>query len=151
MLESLNNYRQISNKLHSSAQPTIDDFKMIKKTGVEIIINLARVDSPDAIINEAQVVEENGLHYVHIPVDFKRPDTSDLERFFNTMEQYKDKTTLVHCAYNWRVSCFIYLYRIIKQGCNVEPAKQDMLAVWQPDKTWQDFIDNCLSNQELLE
>jgi protein tyrosine phosphatase (PTP) superfamily phosphohydrolase (DUF442 family) len=141
MLESLNNYRQISNKLHSSAQPTIDDFKIIKKAGIEIIINLARVDSPDAIINEAQVAQKNGLHYIHIPVDFKKPDTSDLEYFFNTMALHDNKTILVHCVCNWRVSCFIYLYRVIKQDCDTESAKQDMLSVWQPDEIWQDFID----------
>ncbi len=124
MLESLNNYQLISNKLHSSAQPTVADFKMIKEAGIACVINLARVDSPNAIINEAQVVEENDLHYVRIPVDFKKPAVHDLEFFFNTMEQHNDKSILVHCAYNWRVSYFIYLYPI-KHG------KVLLIAVFQ--------------------
>ena len=150
MLETINNYRQISDTLHTSAQPTVDEFKTMKKAGIEIVINLARADSPYAIVNEAQIVQENDQHYIHIPVDFEKPDAGDLELFFNAMEQNNDKVMLVHCACNWRVSCFIYLYRVIKLGCNNETAKQDMLAVWQPDATWQSFIDDSLSNQESL-
>ena len=150
MLETIYNYHLISDKLHTSAQPTVDEFESIKKAGVEIVINLARADSPNAIANEAQVVQENDLHYIHIPVDFKKPDAADLELFFNAMDQHNDKTTLVHCAMNWRVSCFVYLYRVIKQDCDNETAKKDMLAVWQPDETWQSFIDDCLSDPEKL-
>jgi protein tyrosine phosphatase (PTP) superfamily phosphohydrolase (DUF442 family) len=146
MLETIKNYRKITDKLHTAAQPTVDEFKTIKQADIEIVINLARADSPNAIVNEAQIVQENDMHYINIPVDFKKPDTADLELFFNAMDQHSDKVTLVHCAYNWRASCFVYLYRVIKQDCDDEAAKQDMLAVWQPDETWQSFIDDCLSN-----
>jgi len=147
MLETIYNYHQISDKLHTSAQPTVEEFETIKKSGIEIVINLARADSPNAIVNEAQIVQENDLHYIHIPVDFKKPDTTDLELFFHAMDQHSDKSTLVHCAMNWRVSCFVYLYRVIKQDCDNETAKQDMLSIWQPDETWQSFIDDCLSQK----
>jgi protein tyrosine phosphatase (PTP) superfamily phosphohydrolase (DUF442 family) len=150
MLETIKNYRKITNKLHTSAQPTIDEFKLIKQAGIEMVINLARADSPEAIANEAQVIQENELHYINIPVDFKKPDRSDLDLFFKAMDQHSDKATLVHCAYNWRVSCFVYLYRVIKQGCDNETAIRDMLAVWTPDETWQSFIDLCLSNPEKI-
>jgi len=146
MLETIKNYRKITDKLYTAAQPTVDEFKLIKLAGIEIVINLARADSPDAIMNEAQIVQENELHYINIPVDFKNPDSADLELFFNAMEQHSDKIALIHCAYNWRVSCFVYLYRVIRQDCDNETAKQDMLAIWQPDETWQCFIDDCLSN-----
>lgn len=66
------------------------------------------------------------------------------------MDQHRDEVTLVHCAYNWRVACFVYLYRVIKQACDNEIARQDMLAVWEPDETWQQFIDKCLSQQDAL-
>jgi protein tyrosine phosphatase (PTP) superfamily phosphohydrolase (DUF442 family) len=150
MLETLKNYRQISEKLHTSAQPEEGEFDAIKNAGIEIIINLARADSPNAISNEAQLVQENDMHYINIPVDFEKPDTNDLKLFFKIMNQYSDMTMLVHCAYNWRVACFIYLYRVINEKSNPEVARQDMLSVWQPDETWQSFIDLSLSIQEEL-
>ncbi len=150
MLETIRQYRKINDKLHTSAQPYAEEFKLIKRAGVEMVINLARTDSPDAIANEAQIVKQNELDYIHIPVDFKKPETTDLVSFFNVMEEHYDKNILVHCAYNWRVSCFVYLYRILKQECDLEIAKNDMLAIWEPDDTWQSFIDSCLSNSNNL-
>ena len=90
------------------------------------------------------------MDYIHIPVDFKKPETGDLVRFFQAMNQNKEKNILVHCAYNWRVSSFVYLYRVITQDCDEDTAKQDMLDVWDPDETWQSFIDACLANIDAL-
>lgn len=146
MLENIKNYRKITDQLHTAAQPTVDEFNFIRQAGIELVINLAQSDSPNAIANEAQIAQDNGLDYIHIPVDFKKPDTEDLALFFNTMAQHTDKTILVHCAFNWRVSCFVYLYRVIKKNCDNETARQDMLSVWQPDETWQTFIRQCLTN-----
>ncbi len=150
MLETIRQYRKINDKLHTSAQPLAEEFKSVKRAGVEMVINLARTDSPGAIANEEKIVKQNELDYIHIPVDFKNPVITELKSFFNVMEEHSDKNILVHCAYNWRVSCFVYLYRILKQECDLEAAKNDMLAIWTPDDTWQTFIDSCLSNSDNL-
>ena len=150
MLEFLDNYHRISDALHTSAQPRENQFKRIKQAGVETVINLARNDSPGALANEAQIVREHELDYLHIPVDFKRPVPADLQLFFDAMVEHEKKMTLVHCACNWRVSCFVYLYRVIKQGCAEELARKDMYSVWEPDEIWQSFIDDCLSNPDQL-
>ena len=75
-------------------------------------------------------------------LSFKKPTTNELESFFNIMEQLSNKNVLVHCAYNWRVSCFIYLYRVVKINIPKDIAEKDMLNVWQPNKTWRIFINN---------
>ncbi len=148
MLNKLKNYYKISEMLHTSAQPTVDQFSIIKDSNIEAIINLAKTDSPDAIENEAEIVNKNAMDYIHIPVDFEKPSTNELESFFNTMEQFSDKNVLVHCAYNWRVSCFIYLYRVVKKNVVKEIAEKDMLNVWQPNKRWQSFINNIEKRRE---
>ncbi len=150
MLEDIKTYRKISSSLHTAAQPTAEQFESIKHAGIDRVINLALPDSPGAIENESKVVQENELEYTHIPVDFKKPEATDLERFFQVMEQNNEKNILVHCAYNWRVSAFVYLYRVIKQDCDEETAKQDMLAIWEPDETWQAFIDTALASKDRL-
>ena len=151
MLENINSYHRISDRLHTSAQPDAEQFKDIRQAGIEIIINLARADSPRAISNEAEIVQNNNMHYINIPVDFDNPALEDLKQFFKVMEQYGDMTMLVHCACNWRVSSFVYLYRIIKQNVDKGIAKKDMLAIWKPDKVWQSFIDRCLSQADNLQ
>lgn len=150
MLEDIKTYRKISDTLHTAAQPTVVQFKSIKHAGVDLVINLALPDSPGAIDNEYDVVQECSMDYIHIPVDFKKPEVSDLECFIQAMDQNKEKNVLVHCAYNWRVSCFVYLYRVIKQDCDEGTAKQEMLDIWEPDETWQSFINACLANKDSL-
>ena len=47
---------------------------------------------------------------------------------------------LVHCAANKRVTAFLGLYRVLKQGWSPEQAFALMHSVWEPDATWAQFI-----------
>ena len=76
MLNSLKNYLQISKTLHTSAQPSLEQFEMIKNCGVDMVINLAQINSPGAIENESQIVTTNMMDYIHIPVDFNHPTST---------------------------------------------------------------------------
>ncbi|MAS82449.1 MAG: phosphatase [Legionellales bacterium] len=147
MIEDIKKYRKISNTLYTAGQPTYAQFKSIKEASIDLVINLAFPDSPNAIPNEKNIVLAQTMDYIHIPVDFKNPKKSDLECFFKVMDENIEKKILIHCAFNWRVSCFTYLYRVIRQDCNGKMARQEMLDVWQPNETWESFISNCLINK----
>lgn len=148
-IQQIRNFYRIDKYIATAGQPTIDEFPVIKQNNIELIINLATGNSPGAIGNEADVVTGLGLEYIHIPVDFKAPTFSDLERFFKVMEQNHNRHVLVHCALNWRVSSFIFLYRIVKCNLPVAEAKQDLHAVWKPDNVWQSFIDKVLCQYKI--
>lgn len=149
MLEQIRNFYRISDTIATSGQPTAEEFKLIKKSGFDAVINLALPDSPHAINNEATIVNQSGMDYLHIPVDFKSPKISDLDIFFDTMEKYRDKKLFIHCAMNMRVSAFIFLYKIIKQQWPVQKAIQDLHAVWTPDEIWQKFLDSTLKQYNI--
>ena len=101
--------------------------------------------------DEAKLVQSADMQYINIPVDFRQPLLSDLQEFIHVMQDNQNKCKLVHCAYNWRVSSFVYLYRVLVEHQDQLQAQQDMLAIWQPDDTWQSFIDDCLAHPEMLE
>ncbi len=151
MLENLKGYRLINDALHTAAQPTREQLPELKQQGIELVINLARSDSPDAVTDEAELVKSNDMQYINIPVDFKQPLLSDFQDFVEVMQAHRQQCKLVHCAYNWRVSCFVYLYRVLIEHQDPMQAQQDMLAIWQPDPTWQTFIDDCLAHPDRLE
>ncbi len=144
MLDDIKNYHWINRLISTGGQPTAEQLAHIRKEGFDVIINLAKDDSPDAIPDEASQVQAMGLNYEHIPVDFEAPSLSDLKKFFATMDRYKHNPVFVHCAYNWRVSAFIFLYRTIRCDIPVAEAITDLHAVWKPDATWQSFIDRML-------
>ena len=88
-------------------------------------------------------VEGLGMAYVHIPVAFDGPQLSDLQQFFAAVEQAPGKV-FVHCIANKRVSAFLFLYRVLKLGHPIHDAEMALHRIWQPDETWQAFIDRAL-------
>lgn len=142
---SLLNFLEISDRIGTAGQPAAQQFAEIKAAGYEVVVNLAMPDSTNALPNEAELVCEQGLEYVHIPVVWEDPTDDDLDQFFRVMTQYQDRKVLVHCALNWRVSSFVFLYRVIQQRVSVEVAEQSLLKIWQPDLVWQGFIKRSLA------
>jgi len=144
-LKQITNFYRIDENIASSGQPKAEQFKEIFAEGFEVIFNLALSDSPNAIEDENEIINELNMEYVHIPVNFSSPSLEDLELFFKHMEKHENKKIFVHCVMNWRVSAFMFLYHTIKCRIPVVDAYRHIDAVWQPDPVWQDFIEKTLS------
>ncbi len=67
-LENIYNFLQISDRLGTSGQPTEEQFSDIKNAGYQTVINLALTNSSNALSDEPEIVENNGMEYIHIPV-----------------------------------------------------------------------------------
>ena len=133
-------YYKINESLASSGQPTETQFLNIASAGYEVIINLAMPTSDFAIANEGEIVSSLGLHYVHIPVSWENPETSDLLSFYSAMQAFKNKKVWVHCALNMRASCFIYLYRSCVLQISEPESQFPMSEIWQPSGAWENLI-----------
>ena len=140
-LSEILNFLQISDKIATAGQPTVKQFRAIADAGYETVINLALPTSDGAIANEAQLVQSLGMEYIAIPVNWEWPTMTDLEEFLRVMEQRQRQKIFVHCAKNMRVSVFVYLYRCLHLNCEHEQALADLYKIWQPNETWQKFID----------
>lgn len=148
-LERIKNFYALEDHVATGGQPAPDQFAVIKDAGFDVVINLARTDSPGAVSNEGKIIQDLGMTYEHIPVDFKNPALADLDLFFHSMERHRGNKIFVHCAYNWRVSSFMFLYRTIKCHCPADEALRAMHAVWHPDRTWQTFIESALTSYNI--
>ena len=144
-LSGIYNFQAVSDNLGTAGQPTAKQFEAVKEAGYEVVINLALGTTPRDLPNEGPLLAENGIDYIHIPVDFERPTKEDLNQFFDAMDQHQDKKCFVHCIANARVSAFVLLYRVLRQGVSLEEAKATMNQIWQPNPTWQTFIDDTLA------
>jgi protein tyrosine phosphatase (PTP) superfamily phosphohydrolase (DUF442 family) len=140
------NYLRISPTLGTAGQPAADQFADIQRAGYEAVVNLAMPDSTNALPNEGELVAEQGMDYVHIPVVWECPTLKDLERFFEVMDRHQDRRILVHCALNMRVSVFVLLYRVIRQGVPLEEALEAVHQIWQPNEVWQAFLHQALDH-----
>lgn len=144
-LKAIPNFHRLSYELGSSGQPTEEQLQMIAQAGYEVVVNLALHDRPYSLDDEAALVNGLGLEYLHLPVDWEAPSRKDLESFMGLMDARLGKRVFVHCAENKRVSVFVALYRILRQGWSEEAALAVVRDTWEPNATWQEFIERTLA------
>ncbi|HEY9829975.1 MAG TPA: protein tyrosine phosphatase family protein [Stenomitos sp.] len=144
------NYLKLSDSVATGGQPTEAQFSLIREADYQMVVNLARPDSPRAVPDEQAIVESLGMQYASIPVDWENPTLEDVARFFSIMEAIAEQPVFVHCAANMRVSAFMYLYRLIHEGMSEEQAKSDLEKIWTPYDTWQAFIQQTVEYYQHL-
>ena len=139
-LSSTFNYLPISGQLSTSGQPTEEQFASIKAAGFDVVINLAPHDTENSLRDEAAVMNQLAMNYVHIPVNFSKPSERTFGLFIDAMAQSKNKKIWLDCAANMRVSAFLFRYRrdILKEDATT--AKLDLDKIWQPLGVWAQFI-----------
>ena len=144
-LSTIYNILPLADDLGTSGQPTSAQFVAIKEAGYEVVINLATGKTPRDLPNEADVVAAQGMEYIHIPVVWDNPTEADLAHFFEAMDATQHKKRFVHCIANMRVSAFVFLYRVLRQGRPMEEARATMAKIWEPNPIWHKFIDDALA------
>ena len=145
-MKNVLNYIKINELISTSGQPKIEEFDLIKNEGFEVVINLALCNASNAIENEDKIVTNLGMSYFHIPVDFENPKASDLKLFINVMQSLGANKVWVHCAKNYRVSAFIYVYHKYVLKTPFENIDLSIFNIWNPDKTWQELMKITLED-----
>ncbi len=143
-LKDIYNFLQISDRIATSGQPTEEQLAAIATAGYKVIVNLALPNSPNALPDEAAVVQSLEMDYIHIPVLWEEPTLEKAQQFFDVMQANGGKKVFVHCAANMRVSAFMYLYRRLVEGVDATIAQRDLHQIWEPNERWQVFISNVL-------
>src|SRR5271169_653071 len=144
VLQQIINWRYLSENLATGGQPTELQLAAIESAGYDVVINLGLANKEYSLDDEKNCLESLGLDYVHIPVEWESPTTSDLERFIAAMKKQHGKKIFVHCAANKRVSVFVAMYRILEQGWSRDDAMAAVLDVWEPNEVWCRFIESVL-------
>jgi protein tyrosine phosphatase (PTP) superfamily phosphohydrolase (DUF442 family) len=144
-LQSIYNYRRISDRIGTSGMPTEAQLADIARAGFEVVINLDQLDSRHALPDERMVVESTGMTYRQIPVVWEHPTHENLADFFAAMEQNSDKRVFVHCVANYRATVFMMLYGVLRLGWPREEAMNRLRQMWQANETWQHFIESELA------
>ncbi len=140
LLQRIYNYRRLTDLIATAGQPTEEELTSVATAGFEIVVNLALHDVEYSLPDERKTVESLGMRYIHIPVMWERPTREDLESFFKIMDELMGRPVFVHCAANKRVSVFMALYRQRRQAWSPDATMLDVLAIWEPDPVWRQFM-----------
>jgi protein tyrosine phosphatase (PTP) superfamily phosphohydrolase (DUF442 family) len=144
-LAAIYHFLKLSDQVATAGQPTAAQFSVIQEAGYQVVINLAPLQSSNALPNEQTIVEALGMEYIHIPVLWDDPTPENFRQFVDAMKAASNCSTFVHCAANMRVSAFMYLYYRLYQQMNDEAAQADLHQIWIPNETWQRFMNQMLN------
>ncbi len=142
-IEQSHNFKRVSSTITTSGVVGAAGLKGLRSEGYRTLINLLPDDSKYAVARERELVEAQGIRYVHIPVDFANPTIEDLERFVAAMDAVGDGSVHIHCAANYRVSAFYALYAESKRIWSTQQANEFMRSLWNPadHQRWSEFLE----------
>ena len=144
---SLLNRIDYSPSLTTAGQPTEVELPLIASAGYDRVIFLAFTNHPRAVAHEDDIVRDQGLQFIHIPVEWESPSPADFAAFAAVMQTFGSGRTLVHCEVNFRASVFGFLYRVLYEGADVSEAMSLMQSIWVPNDTWEAFIARVMSDK----
>lgn len=139
-LDAIKHFVSVGDMLATAGQPTELELGEVAASGFDVVVNLGLLDPRYCLADEAAVVRALGLEYHHLPVDFQTPAVADFESFTAVMRAAQGKRAFVHCAANYRVSCFVALYGEAELGWSRAQADAHVARVWEPNATWLAFL-----------
>jgi protein tyrosine/serine phosphatase len=132
-LEGVSNFGEVvPGQLYRGAQPTAEGFQQLRaQKQIKTVISL-RDDSVllnYSIDEERQVVEQNGMEFVSVPLSVvASPSTDNMETIQTALTDPSKYPVYIHCAMGEdRTGLSIGLYRVQIQGWPEAQAYQEMI------------------------
>jgi len=147
-IEHIINFAPINERIATSGQPERSVFPLINAAGYQMVIYLAVYESPNHIAEEPQIVRDLGMEFIHIPVIWTSPRPEQFDQLASILEENKGKNIFIHCELNYRVSSFLFLYKVLYLNSDPESAWWSMLEIWEPDATWRALMREVLSRHD---
>jgi protein tyrosine phosphatase (PTP) superfamily phosphohydrolase (DUF442 family) len=145
-VETIYNYLRLSERIGTSGQPQPEQFAAIRDAGFVLVVNL--LPDTQMLCGEEELVRSLGMDYLQIPVWWNAPEVGDIEQFFAVMQANTARQVFVHCAANMRVSAFMYLYDILREGIPEAEAARNLYRIWTPNPIWEGFIKRVIAHDQ---
>jgi protein tyrosine phosphatase (PTP) superfamily phosphohydrolase (DUF442 family) len=129
----------ISQRLVTSGQPNVRSLSSLREENFTAVIYLVPPHAIDAVPREAELLREQGIEFVQVPIQFDHPTDADFDAFASAMKRLADGKVLVHCQINLRASTMTFLYRVVAQGEPADKAYESVAAVWSPNAVWKRY------------
>jgi protein tyrosine phosphatase (PTP) superfamily phosphohydrolase (DUF442 family) len=124
----IDNFQVVSPTIWRGARPSDIALEDLASHGVKTVVDL-RMDG-DGCEHEHVYVRRLGLKYVHIPMTFKKPTSSQIVAFLNVVNDKNNQPVYVHCRQGAdRTGTLIGIYRTVVQG-------------WKFDKVYAEMRDH---------
>ncbi len=140
---------QISPSLITSGQPSPQAISGLGALGVQAVVYLAPSTVPDAVKNEPELLQRQGIEFIHIPIPFDAPKEEHFVAVSEALVRLKDKRVLVHCQVNLRASTMVFLHRVITLKEEPPRAYEAVSRVWSPEGPWRALVIEQLKKHRI--
>lgn len=137
---SIANFFSHASNLSSGAQPTAEQISELKENNFEVVVNISTQSARNALMNEAQIVEQQNMIYLHFPVDCSNLQDYHYETFKNILNSFQDKKCFVHCGANIKSSNLIHMYQTLELGLDEEISMKQLLQIQNPETKWFNYF-----------
>lgn len=127
--------------LASAGQPAPEHFQQLAQEGYAAVVNLSTPDARNALSNEALLVQQSGMQYLHFPIDCTALKPQHYLIFRGIMDGLKGKKVLVHCGANIKSSAMLQLYRSLSKGQNPGLSLDELHQIQQPEQKWLNYFE----------
>ena len=112
--------------------------------GYEIVLSMCQPIDSVTLEDEDELVSAAGMRYIHLPVTYASPQLDDYELLRDILRSVQERKVWLHCAKNYRVSAFMYIYHVIEMTKVPDEARAILYRVWEPNETWKALIDEAV-------
>jgi uncharacterized protein (TIGR01244 family) len=123
-LPPIRNFLQVNPQFCTGGQPRIENFAKLKGDGVKAVLNL-RQPTEHRADEEKAVVEQLGMKYFNIPVEYMKPTDANVEEFLRITDDPANRPMFIHCTAAIRVGAFWAIRRAERDGLSVDAAIED--------------------------
>ena len=125
-LVRIDNFAKVNDRYFRGAQPEGGDYAALKSLGVKTVINL--IGDSDLDVVEQSMVEQQGMRYVHIPMNTRiAPTQKELDAFLTIVNDPASQPVYVHCVGGrHRTGVMTAVYRMTNDGLSGEQAFREM-------------------------
>ena len=112
--------------LYRSGQPRARDWKLLRRYGVQTVVNLRMgPEDPACLAEERRACAAEGVRLVHIPMHTRVPSDEQLRQFLHAVRS--GGPALVHCRHGEkRTGVMAAAYRIIVQDWPIQRVRAEM-------------------------
>ena len=130
----------ITPRLVTSGQPGVKSLASLREEGFTAVVYLVPTTAQDAVPHEAEILREQGIEHVKVPIHWQQPTEADYAAFSAAMKRVPNGKVLVHCQINLQASTMTFLYRVIELGESPDKAYESVASVWSPNEVWKRYV-----------
>ena len=124
----IRNFLKVTPDFCTGGQPRVQHFAQLKADGVRAVLNL-RQPTEHRADEEREAVEQAGLKYFNVPVNFQEPSAAAVDEFLRLTDDPANRPMFIHCTAAVRVGALWMIRRVLRDGMTFDAALEEARKV----------------------